>query len=70
MRKLLTLALAGLFSAAIVGCEASAEIDDDNGDVDYKKTTYDRDDDGMKKTTTVRESDGDTYKKVETRETD
>ena len=51
------------FSAAIVGCEASAQV----GDPD-DRTTYDRDGTSTyKKTTTVHEPDGDVTKKTETK---
>jgi hypothetical protein len=53
MKKLLTLVMLGLFSAAIVGCEASAEVDDDNdGDGTYTKKTTVKSDDGEKTTKT------------------
>lgn len=61
MKRLLTVLLLGIFSAAVVGCEASAEVDDtDNDGVASKKTTttVDRDDDGSRTTrteTTVRQ---------------
>jgi hypothetical protein len=59
MTKLLTVLMLGLFSVAIIGCEASAEVDDnDNG-----RDTY------SKKTTTVDE-DGDRTTKTEVRKTD
>jgi hypothetical protein len=54
MTKLLTVILLGVFSAAIVGCEASAKV----GDTDSTDTTY-------KKTTTVDKS-GDTTTRTET----
>lgn len=56
MKRLLTLALIGVFSAALVGCRASAEVDKpDNGDSSMKKTTtVDRNGDTVKKETTIR----------------
>ena len=59
MKKLLTCVMLALFSAALVGCEASAEVDDDDdGDRSYKKTTeVDRDDGSYKKTTEVKRTD-------------
>ena len=57
MKKFLTALMLGLFSVSVIGCEASAEIDDDNGD------SY------SKKTTTVDE-DGDRTVKTEVRKTD
>jgi hypothetical protein len=59
MTKLLTLVMLGLFSVAIVGCEASAEVDDDN----------DGGDSYSKKTTTV-DNDGDRTTKTEIKKTD
>jgi len=58
MTKLLTLVMLGLFSVAIVGCEASAEVDDDNDRDSYSK-----------KTTTV-DNDGDRTTKTEIKKTD
>lgn len=61
MKRLLTVLLLGMFSAAIVGCEASAEVDDTDGDGRASRrttTTVDRDDDGSRTTetkTTVRQ---------------
>jgi hypothetical protein len=47
MTKLLTLLMLGIFSFAIIGCEASAEVDDnDNGRDSYSKKTTTVDDDG------------------------
>jgi hypothetical protein len=48
MKRVLTAILLGMFGAAVmVGCEASAEVGDNDrdGDYSYKKTTV-RDDDG------------------------
>lgn len=52
MKRLLSLAALAMFSMAVVGCHASADVDgpDSNGDSHYKKTTtYD---DGQKTTKT------------------
>ena len=52
MKKLLSLAALGLFSAAIVGCHASADVDSPDSDgTTYKKTTY-KNDGGTKTTKT------------------
>lgn len=68
MKTALTLAVLGLFSAAIIGCEASASVghpDDtstktttyrDNGDSSYKKTTT-VSPDGDRTTTTIKRED-------------
>jgi hypothetical protein len=69
MKFLFILLMLGVFSIAIVGCEASMEVDDPDGD-SSRTTTIDRDDDGYKKTTTVKDEDGDTVKKTEVREYD
>ena len=59
MKKFLTLIMLGLFTFSIVGCEASAEVDDnDNGRDSYSK-----------KTTTV-DNDGDRTVKTEVKKTD
>jgi len=60
MKKFLSCVLLAMFSAAVVGCEASAEVDDDDmdGDASYKKTTTVKQDDGdYKKTTEVKRTD-------------
>jgi hypothetical protein len=61
MKKLLTLMLLGLFTAGMVGCEASAEVDgdlDSDRDASYKKTTtVDSDGDKTVKTQTKIERD-------------
>ncbi|MDQ3440082.1 MAG: hypothetical protein M3478_06995 [Planctomycetota bacterium] len=57
MKKFLTCVMLAMFSAAVVGCSASAEVDDDEMDSDssYKKTTkVDRDGGDYKKTTEVK----------------
>ena len=59
MTKLLTLVMLGLFSVAVIGCEASAEVDDN----DDGRDTY------SKKTTTV-DNDGDRTVKTEVKKTD
>jgi hypothetical protein len=56
MKSLLTLIVLGMFSAAMVGCEASASVGDEDADRD---TSY-------KKTTTV-DGDGDRTVKTETK---
>ena len=58
MKKALTLAMAAAFSLAVVGCRASAEVEDDDG-----RDTY------SKKTTTV-DNDGDRTVKTEVKKTD
>jgi len=63
MKALFSFAVLGLMSAAIIGCEASAEIDPDDdttvhttrttgSDTTVKKTTTTIDEDGDRKTTT------------------
>ena len=50
MKRVLTLIVLALFAAPLVGCEASAEIDD-NDTVSKKETSYKRTtDDGVTKT--------------------
>jgi hypothetical protein len=50
MKKLLSLAMLGAFSAAIIGCHASGDVDTDHDSgTTYKKTTYKAD--GGTKTT-------------------
>lgn len=52
MKKILSIAVLGMFSAAIVGCHASADIDgpdDADSHTTYKKTEYK--DNGDTKTT-------------------
>ena len=41
MKRALTLALAGMFALTLIGCRASAEVDDNKSgsDTSYKKTT-------------------------------
>jgi hypothetical protein len=63
LKRILASVLCVAFTAAIVGCEASAKV----GDPD---STTMRDNNGSssyKKTTTVREPDGDVHTKTETR---
>ena len=52
MKKFLSCVLLAMFSAAIVGCEASGNVDDDDmdGDSSYKKTTSVKND-GDRRTT-------------------
>ncbi len=59
MKSLITLVVLGLFSAAIIGCEASARV----GDPDSSKTTGDS---SYKKTTTI-EPNGDRTVTTETK---
>ena len=60
MKKLLTVLMLGMFSVAIIGCEASAEVDDNGAD---GRDTY------SKKTTTI-DNDGDRTTKTEVKKTD
>lgn len=65
MKHLLALTVLLLGGAALVGCEASAQIDPDSDTSSHKTTTIHRSDDGdVSRTTTVRESDGDSYEKT------
>lgn len=59
MKKLLTVLMLGMFSFAILGCEASAEVDDNTDGRDtYSKKTTTIDDDGDRTTkTTVKKTD-------------
>ena len=59
MKKLLTVLMLGMFSFTIIGCEASAEVDDNKDGRD----SY------SKKTTTI-DNDGDRTTKTEVRKTD
>ena len=60
MKKFLACAMLAMFSAAtLVGCKASAEVDDNDS----------ADTSSYKKTTTVKESDGDKTVKTETKKT-
>jgi hypothetical protein len=61
MTKLFTLVMLGLFSVSIIGCEASAEVDDnDNGRDTYTKKTTTVDDDGDRTTKTeIKTTDND-----------
>jgi hypothetical protein len=66
MKQLLTLALLGLFSAALMGCEASARVGEED---DVSRTTVrtgDTDTTYRKSTTTI-EPDGDRTTRTETR---
>jgi hypothetical protein len=57
MKSLITLFVLGLFSAVMIGCQASAEVGDpDTKDASYQKkttTTYDNGDRTVKTQTTV-----------------
>ena len=64
MKALFTLLSLGLLSAAIIGCEASGSVGDDD-DVDTVRIE-DRDEKTVKKTTTI-EPDGDRTTRTETR---
>ena len=60
MKKFLSCVLLAMFSAGVVGCSASGEVDDADGDGDasYKKTTTtDRDGDTTRTKTTVKKTD-------------
>ena len=46
MKKLLTVLMLAMFSASIIGCEASGSIDDDDDGDSYSKKTTTVDDDG------------------------
>ena len=54
MKKFLSCVLLAMFSAGVVGCSASGEVDDADGDGDasYKKTTTVKNDDGRQTTKT------------------
>jgi hypothetical protein len=61
MKKFLACAMLAMFTAGtMVGCKASAEVDDNDGA--DSSSSY-------KKTTTVKESDGDKTVKTETKKT-
>lgn len=66
MKRLITAAMLLAFSAAIVGCEASAKVGDPN-DTNTRTTTYSNGGSYEKKTTTVRQPDGDVSTKTEIR---
>ena len=69
MKQLFTFAVLGLLSAAMVGCEASAEVDPDlDDDTTVRTTRVDRDnnDTTVKKTTTI-DGDGDKTTRTEIR---
>ena len=60
MKHLFSFAVLGLMSAAIIGCEASAEVDADDDDTTTIKTTRtDSDNDSTYKKTTTIDTDGD-----------
>jgi hypothetical protein len=54
MKKVLTLIVLALFTAPLVGCHGSVDVDDDDMDRDssYKKTEVKHTDDGTKTTKT------------------
>lgn len=58
MKRLFSLVVLGLFSAAVVGCEASGRVDTDNVEDGTSKSV---------KKTTVTEPDGDRTTKTEVR---
>ena len=58
MKKILVTAMLGVFTVSVLGCKASAEVDDNDG-----RDTY------SKKTTTV-DNDGDRTVKTEVKKTD
>ena len=64
MKRLITGAMLLAFSAALVGCEASAKVGDPD-DTSTRTTTYSNGGSYEKKTTTVREPDGDVKTKTE-----
>ena len=59
MKRFLTSVMVLVFSAALIGCEASAKVGDDDVDTVRTGSTYE------KKTTTVREADGDVKTRTE-----
>jgi hypothetical protein len=65
MKALFSFAILGLMSAAIIGCEASAEIDPDD-DAEIRTTRTTGDETTVKKTTTIDE-DGDRTTRTEIR---
>ena len=58
MKKILVTAMLGVFTVSVLGCKASAEVDDNDGHDTYSK-----------KTTTV-DNDGDRTVKTEVKKTD
>jgi hypothetical protein len=67
MKQLFSFAILGLLSAAIIGCEASAEVGDDDDTTTVKTTRTDRDNDSSYRKTTTVEADGDRTTKTEIR---
>ena len=67
MKQLFTFAVLGLLSAAIVGCEASAELDADDDDTTVRTTRTDSGNDTTYKKTTTIDDDGDKTTKTEIR---
>jgi hypothetical protein len=65
MKALFSFAILGLMSAAIVGCEASAELDADD-DTTVRTTRTEGTDTTVKKTTTI-DDDGDRTTRTEIR---
>ncbi len=63
MKRLLSLALVGLFTAGMVGCRASGEVDGPDDDNDMNHRDNDRDGDRSMKKTTTYDDDGNTVKK-------
>lgn len=58
MKTILSLGLMGLMTAAIVGCEASGRVGDDDPDVRSRKTTVKSDEDSYERKTTIKTDDG------------
>ena len=59
MKKFLTVLMLGLFSFAVIGCEASGSIEDDDRDTYSKKTTTVDEDGDRTVKTTVKKTDSD-----------
>ncbi len=66
MKRLLFLALVGMFAAGLVSCRASGEVDGADDDNDMEHRDNDRDGDRSMKKTTTYDNDGDTVKKETT----
>lgn len=58
MNRIFIAALLGVFGLSVIGCEASGEIDDNDNDTSYKKTTT-IDDDGSRTVKTEKSVDRD-----------
>lgn len=67
MKQLFTFAVLGLLSAAMIGCEASAEVDADDDDTTVRTTRTDRGNDTTVKKTTTIDDDGDRTTRTEIR---